>query len=134
LVVVARAHLANGLPSAAITSYRKILDGCPDELFAREAGRAVLRMYLYADQLDAAIEQAAALRERFTDNDFKAFSYLMEGAAQERKGDEGAAIQAFKASLAAKGLSPSGAQANERLSDLKQDFWEDMKKLGLQLD
>jgi tetratricopeptide (TPR) repeat protein len=127
LVVVARAYLANGHPSGAIASYTKILDGCPDERFAREAGKAVLKMLLYADELNQALAQAASLRERFTDSDFAAFSHMIEGFAHERKGKAPEAMRAFRAALEAKGDSPVTAQADERIRELRNSMVEEMK-------
>jgi len=128
LIIAARAYLANGQPSGAIDCYREVMEDCPDELFAREAAKATLKMYLYADQLDNAVAQARNARERFQDNEFKAFSLTMEGLAQERKGEASypAAVRAFREAYAAKTGSPYAEQANEHLTELRSKMVREM--------
>ena len=121
LTVAARSYLESGQPAGAMTSYRMIVERCPDEPFARETAKALLRMHLHADQLDNVISQAAAARRRFQDNDFKAFSLLMEGMAHERKGEPSLpeAMRAYREAYAAKTGSPHAGEAHDKIEDLR---------------
>lgn len=85
-IVAARCHVDNRQPEAAVECYRRIMKQCPDELFAREAAKATIRLLAGWRKTDAAIAECRQTRERFNDDDFRLYALTREAELLKSKG------------------------------------------------
>ena len=85
-VIAARCFIANQQPAEAVSCYRRIVEGSPDERFARETAKSLILMLSASKRHDETAEACRAYRKRFTDDDFRMFALLEEGGALREKG------------------------------------------------
>ncbi len=87
-VIAARCYVDLRQPEAAVECYRRIVKQCPDELFAREAAKATIRLLSDWRKTDEAIAESRQARVRFNDDGFRLYALTREAELLKGKGQK----------------------------------------------
>jgi len=127
-IIAARCHIANRQPSGAVACYRRIVEHCPDERFARAAAEMALKFLAEAGRGDEAIMQCQELRERFADDEFRAFTLFTEGRLLKDKGSDHfpEAIVLLREAGRIRPDTPQARQAGEWVKELQDKMFRQL--------
>jgi len=109
------------------------VERCPDQLYAREVAKTLLRALVDSRRHDEAVGESRRLRARFDDGAFGAHALLMEGRAWQGRGRTHypMALAAFRQVMELRPDSPEARQARTLSGRMGMDaMGDDLFRIG----